>query len=233
MTAIAKMESKLHLILSDYPLSLHKKNIYISLLKFHDMHYLLILLQTGSGSFFPTIIILAIIIFISFRYFKNTAAVIQEILGHSHHRFIEPPFSAQEFYSLLEKTIVASTIPTASVTRITYSEGGILAPNREYLRVKYKEFVFDICAAPFAKGYFVSWWLGETGNSFRDFLRRIPLIGRLFRKRRKTFFELDTEIMFKETIGACIQEAIDAFTEKKGLRKLTVADWQTHRQYAI
>ena len=55
-------------------------------------------------------------------------------------------------------------MPGVSTSRITYGEGGLLSPRREYLRVSRDQTVFDICAAPYAKGFFISSWQGELPN---------------------------------------------------------------------
>jgi hypothetical protein len=43
--------------------------------------------------------------------------------------------------------------------RVDWSEGGLLSAKREYLRATYGRYSFDICAAPFGKDFFFSWWL--------------------------------------------------------------------------
>jgi hypothetical protein len=161
--------------------------------------------------------------------FMQGLKMLKETLGHWHHRFDNIPFSSQEFYTTLEETLSRRGVEGIETSRTTYAQGGILSPSREYLRIRYNEFVYDVCAAPFAKGYFVSWWMGELGSPLRDFFRNLPFIGKLFNRRAKTFYELDTEIMFKETISLCVKEAIDTLTESKGVRKLMDTDWQESR----
>jgi len=36
---------------------------------------------------------------------------------------------------------------------VEWPEGGLVSPNREYLRIEVRGFRFDICAAPFGTGY--------------------------------------------------------------------------------
>ena len=173
--------------------------------------------------------ILVILIFFFVLYALVKGGLLKKIiLSHWHHRFEKPPFSSQEFYQGIKELLDTKLIKHVGSSRVNYSQGGLLSPNREYLRIQYKEFVFDLCAAPFGTGYFVSWWLGEMGNPIRDLLINIPLIGRLFKKREKTFFELDTAIMFKETVSVCIRETIERLTIDKGLRKLADAEWKDY-----
>ncbi len=35
---------------------------------------------------------------------------------------------------------------------------------RIYQRIGRKKLVFDVCGAPFGKGFFVSWWMGPLPN---------------------------------------------------------------------
>lgn len=154
--------------------------------------------------------------------------MLRNVLSHWHHKFDEPPFSPQEFYESIKQLLAAKEINHVSVSHVTYAQGGLLSPRREYLRIKYKNFIYDICAAPFAKGFFVSWWLGEQGDAIRDFFINLPFIGKLFTKRQKTFFELDTEVMFKEMVSACVKESIEQLTKAKGIRNLSETDWKEY-----
>lgn len=190
------------------------------------------ILQAGPDSslgiyFGPAQVIFIILFVICIYAVIKGSRILKTVLSHWHHPFESVPFSSQELYAAVEAAMKAKEINLAT-SRISYAQGGILSPNREYLRIQYNEFVYDICAAPFGKRYFVSWWLGETGNPIRDFFTNLPIIGKLFTKRKKTFFELDTEIMFKETVSSCVREAIEGLTQTKGLRMLVDADWKEY-----
>ena len=69
--------------------------------------------------------------------------------------------STQDFYVRVEVAVMKRYIPDVVIERIEYSEGGALSDKRQYLRVRRKRDVFDICAAPFGDGFFFSWWLAE------------------------------------------------------------------------
>lgn len=150
----------------------------------------------------------------------------KEILSHWHRYFDEVPFTPQSFYKAVEETIKAKALPNVICSRIVYPEGGIFSANREYLRVQCKAYIFDICAAPFAKGFFVSWWMGELPDTRTNFLSHLPVIGRVFTKRKKTFFELDNENLFKDSVSTVVRMTFETMTENKGLRKLSEAEWQ-------
>ena len=67
--------------------------------------------------------------------------------------------SAQDSYSELESALSAREIPELAFSRVTYSEAGVGSAEREYMRITRKDYVFDVCAAPFGKSFFFSWWM--------------------------------------------------------------------------
>jgi len=149
------------------------------------------------------------------------------ILSHWSHYFDEVPFSTQDFYKEVKKSILKRDIPGAEIAYVSLSSYGMFSEKRQYLKVTRNEFVFHICAAPFGSGFFLSWWLGETSNALLDFLESIPLLGLLFRKRKdKTLFQLDTEGMYKGVIQSAVKEALDTLLTKKGLRNLDASQLQ-------
>jgi len=44
------------------------------------------------------------------------------------------------------------------VSRVIWKEGSFLSADRKYLRIERKRYVCDICAAPFGKDFFFSFW---------------------------------------------------------------------------
>lgn len=59
------------------------------------------------------------------------------------------------FYSLVSANIKARGIPGVTVAPATMAEGGFLAPNRKYLRIRFKRLSYDICAARYGAGSFL------------------------------------------------------------------------------
>lgn len=98
------------------------------------------------------------------------------VLSHWHHPFDGLQESPQSFYKALEEGITKRAIPDGSVSRIEYREGGVFSAEREYLRVERQRLVFDVCAAPFGNGFFVSWWMGEV----RSFWATVAMVIILF-----------------------------------------------------
>jgi len=67
--------------------------------------------------------------------------------------------SSNDFYAALEEALNRRQIPSFKTSRVDFSEGGMFAEKREYLRVSRERLHFDVCAAPFGNGFFFSWWL--------------------------------------------------------------------------
>ena len=173
-----------------------------------------------------TVLGFLLFVLIVYGIIKASSRSIKVVHSHWHHMFDTRPFEPMEFYDILKKHIDENGIEGLSFSSVTHSERGLLSAKRVYLRVTFREYMMDICAAPFAKeAFFVSWWLGDAGITLRDFLISIPVIGRLFSRREKTFYEHDTAIMFKETIARCVKDSIEGLTETKGIRLPDTMDW--------
>lgn len=83
------------------------------------------------------------------------------VISHWYNLLANLQASGMNFYQTVEQNIACRQVPDATTSRIDYKESGILSAKREYLRVSRAKLVFDICAAPFGTGFFVSWWLGR------------------------------------------------------------------------
>jgi hypothetical protein len=87
------------------------------------------------------------------------------VISHWYRLFEGFQESPKEIYKSIEAAIAKRELPETFTANVNYFEGGPLSAQREYLRVSRRDLVFDICAAHFAKGMFVSWWLSETRSS--------------------------------------------------------------------
>jgi hypothetical protein len=132
------------------------------------------------------------------------------VVSHWFHLIEDLQASPLEFYVLVGGAVERRQIPDCGQSRVEWREGGPLSAKREYLRVKRKEYTFDICGAPFGTGFFVSWWLTEP----------LGCLGRFFR-HRKTYYRVDTALMFQEAVHAAVLEVIDGMTSAKGIRALS------------
>jgi hypothetical protein len=81
-----------------------------------------------------------------------------EVVSHWHHAVENFNTSTLVFFKEIEATLAEKLAPVRS-ERVDYRESGILSDKREYLRVSYARYSFDIAAAPFGKDFFFSWWL--------------------------------------------------------------------------
>ncbi len=79
-----------------------------------------------------------------------------EVLNHWIAFADNLQFSGQEFYQRLETQLSERKIPGLEISKVEYSEGGLLADQRVYLRFIRERLAFDTCAAPFGTGYFFS-----------------------------------------------------------------------------
>ena len=96
--------------------------------------------------------------------------------------------------------------------------------DREYLRIKHGDIVFDVCASPFGKDFFISWWLYESAGTMRTMLKNTK-VGDFMNARasQRTFYQVDEEDMFRSCVHDCILETITRVTEGKGITQLTDA----------
>lgn len=88
-------------------------------------------------------------------------AVKTDILAHWYTLLGDMQASGLEFYKSVEANVAKRQVPDAKASRVEFKEGGVLTAKREYLRVTRGKLVFDICAAPYGTGFFISWWMGR------------------------------------------------------------------------
>ena len=81
-----------------------------------------------------------------------------EVISHWHHSVENFNTSTLDFHRAIESTLADKEAPIRP-ERIDYHESGVLSAKREYLRLSYGRYSFDISAVPFGKDFFFSWWL--------------------------------------------------------------------------
>jgi len=64
--------------------------------------------------------------------------------------------SPQEFYATVEQQTAARKIAGLEISRVKFSEGGLLSEQRVYLRLMRERLCIDTCAAPFGNLFFFS-----------------------------------------------------------------------------
>ncbi len=149
-----------------------------------------------------------------------------EVISHWYNLIEGLQASPLEFYKAVEQAIETRQIPDTQRSRVDWKEGGLFSAKREYLRVRRKEHVFDICGAPFGNGFFVSWWLGEVPSGLLELLGGIPVLGVLVRLfvRPASYYRIDTAHMFQSAVHAAVMEVVDQMTSAKGVRALSELD---------
>jgi hypothetical protein len=164
--------------------------------------------------------IAGIILFVALLFFLFRIKA--KVLDHWHFTYDGLNFSTQEFYALAQQGIQSREIPKLTFGRTTYREIFLFGQQREYLRIYRGDYVFDICAAPFGKGMYVSWWLVEETSLAQRIFRRLPLISFFYSVR--TYHQIDSEMMFRDLVHMAVQETIETVTTAKGARRLTESE---------
>jgi hypothetical protein len=157
---------------------------------------------------------------------RLSPALSSTIMSHWGTMIEELSASVQTFYTDIEEAIQRRSVPDLQVSRAVSREGGPLSANREYLQVRRNEYVFHICGAPFANGFFVSYWLGEYQGFWRSLIASFPMADLLFAGllRPLTYYRIDTANMFLSLVHTAVLEVVDGMIEAKGVRKLSEAD---------
>lgn len=81
------------------------------------------------------------------------------------HRLFDFNAKPSEVYAAIKAAVAEREIPDVSFSEVTFREAGIFSSGRVYLRLTRENQVFDICAAPYGRGFFVSWHLAEARPS--------------------------------------------------------------------
>ncbi|MEP6673659.1 MAG: hypothetical protein ABJA78_00830 [Ferruginibacter sp.] len=144
---------------------------------------------------------------------------ISQVLAQWAHAFPFFSLSSNEFYSTAEQIIKEHEFPKIKISRVNNKEGGLLSASREYLRIKHRELVYEVCAMPFGKDFCISSWFYETEGRIKQLLRTTKIGDFLVSFiKKKTFYQADKDAMFKSCVHNALMEAIDKMTEAKGYR---------------
>lgn len=132
-------------------------------------------------------------------------------------------FSTKEFYHLLEEEFKSHGISNIIISEVKLKEGNMLSSKRLYLRMEWRDYQYDICGAPFGKGFFISWWLLYKGSILQVLIERIPIFGAWLSKILfpKTYYTIDTASMFMTYAQSSVLKVMDDMTKELGTRSLT------------
>lgn len=145
------------------------------------------------------------------------------VISHWYQMIDGLQIAPQEFYTSVEAAVKDRQVSDVALSRVEYPEGGPFSPKREYLRILRREHTFDVCGAPFGRGFFFSWWLGEIPSGCLMAFGGIPVIGAIVERfiRPSTYYRIDTALMFQSAVHGAVLEIVDKMTTAKGLRALT------------
>lgn len=132
-------------------------------------------------------------------------------------------YSSQDFYQQLIEELQAQGVKNISTKYVFLKEGNTFSKKRTYLRVTWKDYDYDICAAPFGNGFFVSWWLLFKNSFWQLLVLRIPFIGNSLVKLLfpVTYYKIDTASMFMSYAQSSVLKIVDNISKAKGIKTLS------------
>jgi hypothetical protein len=144
--------------------------------------------------------------------------------GHWKHMADDFSYSSQDFYEKLKASLMQAGIAGLHMKIVYIAEGAIfVSPKRAYLRVTWKDKVMDICAAPYGKGFFFSWWLFEKDKFWKIIVLSIPYLGKYIVNLidPMTYYKIDTANMFQSYVHTYVTGLVEEITKEKGSQGLT------------
>ena len=142
-----------------------------------------------------------------------------------HHNWVTSligeKFSTEEFYKTLASYIQKLDMPDVKMNTITFPTRNALSEKQLYLRILRKDDVYDVCAAPFGSGCFISFWFAEPRKRLKEIAAHIPKVASVMDEfEKKTRYEIDTAAVFRRWVEDAIEETINEFNTDKGIRIL-------------
>lgn len=135
-------------------------------------------------------------------------------------------FSTEAFYKHFKKELLSHGISGITAENISLFEGSIFSARRRYIRITWKDYQYDICAAPFGDGFFISWWLLYKNSLGQLLISIIPFIGGWLARKIYpiTYYKIDTASMFMTFAQTAVLKVIDDITNAKGIRSLSESE---------
>lgn len=169
---------------------------------------------------FTLLILLPFVLIIYLIFFKRVKIV------HSNWNELIDDFkySTVDFYKLFKEEMKMTRVNGISYHDVHLSEGvkGV-SRKRKYFRLEWEKYQFDVCAAPFGRGMFFSWWVIYKLPFLYVLFYIIPLIGPKLAQFLFpfTYYKYDSATMFMKYVHAVTLSVIDSITTEKGIRILT------------
>lgn len=140
---------------------------------------------------------------------------------HSNWRTLVPDFtfSVDQWYTLLKEEFKAEDLDI-SFDHVYLSQGGFFSQRREYLRIRWKSFHFDMCAFPMSSHFVISWWLLYRNNILNIIIAKIPLFGEFLASRifKITYYRIDSASAFMTIADSCVKRALTKMTDNTSVR---------------
>ncbi|QEC77388.1 hypothetical protein [Mucilaginibacter ginsenosidivorax] len=138
--------------------------------------------------------------------------------SHSYQHFEDLQLSAKDFYAALEARIASYQFPDVECRVVERHEDSILSSKRQYLQIEHHYLSYLVCAAPFGRSFFISWYLEQSEDGFTLALRKIPIL-RWLVPSEKTYYQIDSELMFKNSIENIVKAAVHKLMVEHGYRQ--------------
>lgn len=147
---------------------------------------------------------------------------IDNLIAHWNTTLHDVGLRPSAFYEMVEQEISMRRFAGMRLTSVYWREGGWFSARREYLRIVWRQLVFDICGFPLGDSFSVSWWLGTNEQSVRNLFLEIPLLGSLIEAGLSpaTYYEVDSESVFQNGIHNSVLRVIDVLTDQNHLPRL-------------
>jgi hypothetical protein len=182
------------------------------------------------GISIPELLIILLILGFIFKWIFGKDPYPERIISNWDTYFPDLPFSTMDCYASVQEIMKKREIPGIGYFTVDLKEhAGFFGNKRVYLRVMNGPTNFDICAAPYGTGFFVSWWFGEQKlGCLTRILLYVPIVGAYIKAKLefKSYYILDTQSMFQHATHTAVLESIDTITSEKGLRVLTELERQ-------
>lgn len=150
-------------------------------------------------------------------------AVVKQHHSNWNHLIDGFNYSSEEFYKRLKEELYSHEIKKVRTYFVFLKEGGMFSARRTYLRVEWKGYQYDICAAPFGKGFFISWWLLYNNSIWKILIAKVPFVGGWLERKwfPITYYKVDSASMFMTYCQSSVLKVIDDITKESGVRSLT------------
>ncbi len=176
------------------------------------------------ATYYGTYLVYAIVLFLILKF------IFSRTLKNHHSRWStlidEFSFSTQEFYKLLQEELQNQGIKSIMAKHVYLKEGNAFSSKRTYLRATWKDYQYDICAAPFGKGFFISWWLLYKNSIGEILVSKIPFVGGWLARKLYpvTYYKIDTASMFMTYAQTAVLKVVDDITKSQGSRILSESE---------